>query len=68
MSQYCHMLLLVMNSRGYYLDHKYIQMDERNTVNEKEEVDVLYSHAVGVFFQGVLHVSELWPETLYVLL
>lgn len=40
----------------------------KETQNEKEEVDVFYCHAVGVFFHGVLHVSELWPEALDVLL
>lgn len=28
---------------------------------------IMYSHAVGVFFQGVLHVPELWPQALDVL-
>lgn len=29
---------------------------------------LMYSHALGIFLQGILHVTELWPETLDVLL
>lgn len=29
---------------------------------------LLYRHAVGVFLQSVLHISELWPQSLDALL
>ncbi len=40
----------------------------QKTENEKIVVDLLYSYAVGVFLQSVLHISELWLQALDVLL
>lgn len=37
-------------------------------MNENEKVYFLYSHAVGVFLQGVLHITELRLQALDVLL
>lgn len=37
-------------------------------MNGEEEVYLLYRHALGVFLQGVLHVSELRLQALDVLL
>lgn len=37
-------------------------------MNEKEQDYLTYIHAVGIFLQGVFHVSKLWPQALDVLL
>lgn len=41
---------------------------ERQKCHERKGMTFLYRQAVGVFFQSVLHVTELWPEALDALL